>query len=79
MKSVHLKDIAADAKAAANELDVPPSSFREIGKGRLDFKSILKAAPKAGVEHYLIELDHSPGDPLVSVKNCFEYLRQVEI
>lgn len=79
VKSVHLKDIAPDAKPAASETEVPPSAFREIGKGRLDFKSILKAAKKAGVEHYLIELDHSPGDPLVSVKNCFDYLRRVEL
>ena len=79
VRSIHLKDMAADAPRGAAETDVPPTAFRELGKGTLDLPAVLKAAAKAGVEHYLIELDFSPGDPVGSVKNCLAYLKGVRI
>jgi len=79
VRSLHLKDAAAGVKFPGQELDVPPSAFRELGAGRLDFRSILRAAQRSGVEHYFIELDHSPGDPVQSVRNCFRYLRGLSV
>jgi hypothetical protein len=75
VRSIHLKDVAPDAPLHPKETDVPPSAFRELGKGKLDLKAILKQAEKSGVEHYFIELDYSPGDPLESVRNCYRYLK----
>ncbi len=79
VKSVHLKDMAPDAKRPEREVDVPPTAFRELGKGTLNLPAILKAAEKAGVEHYLIELDYPPGDPVESVRNCVDYLKKVNV
>ena len=75
VRSIHLKDVAPDAPLHPKETEVPPAAFRELGKGKLDLKAILKAAEKAGVEHYFIELDYSPGDPVESVRNCYQYLK----
>jgi sugar phosphate isomerase/epimerase len=77
--SLHLKDLAPNTLPPTSEAAVKPDMFREIGAGTLDFKAILNAAAKAGVEHYLIELDYSPGDPLVSVANCVKALRALSL
>ena len=77
VRSVHLKDIAPDAVMAASEVETPPTAFRELGQGRLNFASILKAAEKAGVEHYFLELDYPPGDPMESVRRCVGYLKSL--
>lgn len=79
VKSIHLKDMSPDAARPAQETDVPPTAFRELGKGTLKLPAILKAAARAGVEHYLIELDYSPADPIDSVRNCYQYLKQISI
>ncbi len=79
VRSLHLKDAAPGARFPGSELDVPPASFRELGKGRLDFRSILRSAQNAGVEHYFVELDHSPGDPIDSVRNCVQYLKGLAV
>ena len=79
VRSVHLKDMAADAPRGAAEVDVPPGAFRELGKGTLDFQKILNAAAKSGVEHYFIELDFPPGDPIESVRRCAAYLKGLSL
>lgn len=77
VKSIHLKDAAPNPPVGASETGVPPEAFRELGKGILNLPSILRAAQKAGVEHYLIELDFSPGDPIESVRNGYQYLQSL--
>jgi sugar phosphate isomerase/epimerase len=74
---VHLKDKAADAPAATDEEKVQPATFKEVGSGGLDFPAILKAAETAGVQHDLVEQDHTPGDPLVSLRQSYEYLQTI--
>jgi hypothetical protein len=32
-------------------------------------------ATAAGVAHYYVEQDHTPGDPLASLRQSYEYLR----
>jgi sugar phosphate isomerase/epimerase len=70
---VHLKDKAREAKVQYNE-EVPAATFREVGHGSLDMPAILKAAAAAGVEHYFVEQDQTPGDPLASLRQSYEYL-----
>lgn len=77
VRSIHLKDMAPDAPRGGAETDVPPTAFRELGKGTIDLPGVLKAAAQAGVEHYLIELDFTPGDAVESVRHCVEYLRKL--
>jgi hypothetical protein len=79
VRSVHLKDIARDAPRVASEVEMPPSAFKEAGAGRLQWRAILRAAADAGVEHYLIEQDFTPGDPLESVRRSVQFLRGVEL
>jgi sugar phosphate isomerase/epimerase len=73
---LHLKDKAKDAPVQYTE-DVPRTAFKEVGSGVLDFPAILKAAPAAGVKHYFVEQDQTPGDPLDSLRKSFEYLKTV--
>lgn len=70
---LHLKDKGKDQPVQYNE-QVDRSAFKEVGNGSLDFAAILKAAPGAGVKHYFVEQDQTPGDPLVSLKQSFDYL-----
>jgi sugar phosphate isomerase/epimerase len=54
---LHAKDMAADEKRS----DVPP------GEGILPWSDILQAAAGAGVQWYIVEMDH-PRDPLLDVE-----------
>ena len=74
---VHLKDKAKNAPRTTDEGKVAPATFKEVGSGALDFRAILKAAQAAGVEHYFVEQDHTPGDPLASLRKSYEYLQRL--
>jgi sugar phosphate isomerase/epimerase len=71
---LHLKDKAKDAPHQFAE-NMPNGAFQEVGSGVLDFPAILKAAPAAGVKHYIVEQDQTPGDPLDSLRKSFNYLK----
>ncbi len=71
---LHLKDKAKDTPVQYNE-GVKRTAFQEVGSGTLDFKAILAAAKAAGVKHYFVEQDQTPGDALASLKKSYEYLR----
>jgi len=72
---VHLKDKAKGAPRETDERKVAKETFTEVGHGSLDFPAILKAAQAAGVEHYFVEQDQTPGDPIVSLRQSYQYLR----
>ena len=66
--SLHLKDMAAGAD----------KKFAEVGTGILDFKSILTAAEKAGVQWGVVEQDDTYGvPPLEAIKVSFENLKKL--
>jgi sugar phosphate isomerase/epimerase len=71
---VHLKDKAAGAPVQFSE-DVGHSAFKEVGSGSLDFAAILQAAKAAGVEHYFVEQDYCPGNPIDSLRKSYQFLR----
>lgn len=75
---VHLKDKAADAPQQFAE-GPPKESFKEVGNGVLDFQAILEACRAAGVAHYFVEQDQTPGDPLASLKQSYEHLRSLRV
>ncbi len=50
--------------------------FRAVGKGTLDFKSILATAQKCGVQNAVIELDLSP-DPYKSMEFAMNTLKGI--
>jgi len=70
---LHLKDKMADQKVQYNE-NVPKATFKEVGNGNIDFPGILRTARDAGVKHYFVEQDQTPGDPIASLKQSFTYI-----
>ena len=42
-----------------------------------DFRAVLNAAPAAGVKHYFVEQDQTPGDPIDSLRKSFDYLKAI--
>jgi sugar phosphate isomerase/epimerase len=71
---VHLKDKDAQAKVALVEKAAAGADFKELGAGVLDFPAILSAAREAGVRHYFVEQDQTPGNPLDSLRKSYGYL-----
>ncbi|WP_141455237.1 sugar phosphate isomerase/epimerase [Pseudoxanthomonas sp. z9] len=67
--AVHAKDNAPKGEAADE------GGFAALGQGVLDWKTILPAAAKAGVQWYIIEHDQ-PRDPAAVVKAGADYLRE---
>ncbi|MGF7151863.1 sugar phosphate isomerase/epimerase [Sphingomonas zeicaulis] len=60
-RMLHMKDVAADG------------SVRDPGTGLVDFRRIIPAAKKAGIEHFFVEYD-VPTDPLRTAADAQKYL-----
>jgi sugar phosphate isomerase/epimerase len=73
---IHLKDKDKDTPVQYTE-SVPRTAFKEVGGGVINFPAILKAAPDAGVKHYFVEQDQTPGDPLDSLRKSFDYIQSI--
>ncbi|HJU55571.1 MAG TPA: sugar phosphate isomerase/epimerase [Pyrinomonadaceae bacterium] len=56
----------------------PQRYFTEVGRGVIDFKTIFAHARKAGVRHYFVEQDETPGSPFESLKISMDYLKRLE-
>ncbi len=65
---LHVKDMDA----------TPRRYFTEVGRGVIDFKSVFARAGRAGVRHYFVEQDETPGSPFDSLKLSIDYLRQLQ-
>jgi sugar phosphate isomerase/epimerase len=78
VRLVHLKDKAFGTPVQYSE-QVPPSAFREVGTGTLEFPTILRACEAAGVQHYIVEQDHTPGSPLRSLRLSYNNLRRMKV
>lgn len=74
---MHLKDVAKNITPRFNE-KIAKEDFREVGSGAIDFASVLQAASKAGVKHYFVEQDQTPGDPMDSLRQSFQYLNKLD-
>ncbi|MGI8959474.1 MAG: sugar phosphate isomerase/epimerase family protein [Bryobacteraceae bacterium] len=70
---MHLKDRAKGIATQFNE-DVPKDAFKAVGSGSIDIPAVLKAADAAGVKHYFVEQDQTPGDPIASLRQSYKYL-----
>src|SRR3954468_18259578 len=64
---VHLKDKSKDFVQVQYNEKVPKETFKEVGNGSIDIVAVLKAAERAGAEHYFVEQDQTSGDPLDSL------------
>lgn len=72
--ALHLKD-KVNGPSTFDTDKVKKEDFREVGSGQIDWRKVLKAAASAGVGHYYVEQDFTPGDPVESLKKSYAYLR----
>jgi len=49
--------------------------FGEVGHGNLNWPRILAAAEKAGTQWLVVEQDACAGDPFVSIRKSYDYLK----
>lgn len=73
---LHLKDKKAGLKRYYNE-NVPHDAFKALGKGTLDFKAIIETGADVGVTHCYVEQDYTPGNPLISLRESYQYLQKM--
>jgi sugar phosphate isomerase/epimerase len=73
---LHLKDMQKGTPTQYTE-SVPKETFKEVGGGVVNFPAVLRAAPEAGVKHYFVEQDQTPGDPLDSLRKSFSYIQSI--
>jgi len=73
---LHCKDKAAGTEKMYKET-VPRTAFKEVGNGVLEWPGVLKAAAAAGVAHYFVEQDQTPGDPVDSLRQSYAFLSKV--
>ena len=73
---LHLKD-KAEGTAVMYKEAVPPTTFKEVGSGVMDWPKVLRAAAAAKVAHYIVEQDQTPGDPVDSLRQSFAYLSKL--
>ncbi|MBI3208871.1 MAG: TIM barrel protein [Candidatus Solibacter usitatus] len=73
---MHLKNVKAGIPSRYNE-GIPRDGFAELDKGVIDMAPVLAAAAKAGVKHYFIEQDQTPGNPLDSLRQSFAHISKL--
>lgn len=74
---LHLKDKLSGTPVMYKE-SVDRAAFKEVGNGVLDWPAVLRAASSAGVQHYFVEQDQTPGDPVESLRQSFGYLSKLQ-
>jgi sugar phosphate isomerase/epimerase len=60
---VHVKDSSGP----------PDNKMVDVGKGKIDFRSIFAQGATAGIQHYFVEHDE-PADPMATIRNSYDYL-----
>jgi len=64
---VHVKDSAG----------APEHRMVDVGRGRIDFRSIFARHEQAGIRHYFVEHDE-PADPFGFARTSYEFLKRLE-
>jgi sugar phosphate isomerase/epimerase len=76
IKMLHLKD-RLPGFTPSQTLDDAAEHFTEVGTGTIQWRPILEAAQRSGVEHYFVEQDHTSGAALESIKVSYNNLRKI--
>ena len=74
---LHLKDKEKGTADTFKE-SVPRTAFKEVGHGVIEWPKVLAAASSAGVAHYFVEQDQTPGDPVESLRQSFAYVSKLD-
>jgi len=75
--SIHVKDMLKDLATGVHTGGTPPTAKVTVGTGQMDWPAILRAAQKAGVQHYFLE-DETP-TPLQCIPDSLKYLRGLKL
>ena len=75
--SLHVKDVRPGAARAAGTSKAPATDNVPVGSGEIDWKAVLAAAQKAGVQHYIIEDETSA--PVDNIPVSAAYLRGLKL
>jgi sugar phosphate isomerase/epimerase len=77
---VHVKDMKKLPPKGSALAGGPPQDaegeMTDVGSGIIDWKRIFAAGDKGGIKHYIVEHD-SPKDAWASLKNSYDYLKQL--
>jgi sugar phosphate isomerase/epimerase len=65
---IHLKDLVVTG--------INAHTTGEIGAGNLDWSGIIATAEQTGVKWFIIEQDHTPGDPFESLARSYAYVTE---
>jgi sugar phosphate isomerase/epimerase len=78
-RMLHVKDFVAIGHPVVAMGPNDKVEWTELGKGHIDYRAILAAAPKAGVEHIFVEQEppYVKFTALEAAKADFEYLRSI--
>ncbi len=74
---VHLKSIARGFGRRFDE-NLPSKAFQDLAHGVIDLVPVLKAAAQAGVKHYFVEQDETPGNPIDSLRASYQHLQTLD-
>ncbi len=76
IRLLHLKD-RKPGFATSQELNQAAEHFTEVGDGNLDWKKILSAAERNGVEHFFVERDSGSTPALESIRISYDNLQRL--
>lgn len=71
--SVHLRD----AKRPADTWAYLPAA--PLGTGEVDWAAVIRAAKRAGVKSYVVEMTRAPGGVFDAMKQSVDYLRALQV
>jgi sugar phosphate isomerase/epimerase len=76
VRLIHVKD-RKPGFSFSQELAPSAEHFTEVGTGMIDWKAVLAAAERTGVEHYFVEQDTTTIPPLESLEISYRNLRKM--
>ena len=68
---LHVKDVRKDVVISATDLK---SQTVEVGRGKIDWKSIFAACDPKHLQHYFVEQENFTGPTLDAVRTSYQYL-----
>ena len=75
--TLHVKDMLKGLATGVHTGGTPPTAKVTVGQGQIDYPAVLRAAQKAGVQHYFLE-DETP-TPLQCIPDSLKYLRALKL
>lgn len=78
-RMLHIKDFAPVAQPVVTLDPRTNPEWTELGKGHIDYRAVLAAAPAAGVEHIFVEQEppFTKFTALEAAKVDYDYLRSI--